>query len=268
MSRGLTHPRLPALSDKVSLRSKVLPSVVRERIAAQIESGELRPGHRLPAEPTLAADYGVSRATLREALHSLEEDGFLIRTPGAGTFVTHRPRLTNNLDVNFGVTDLIRAKGLQPGTENLKIYEARASAAESEHLSLPEASGLVVVERVRTADGRPVVFSRDLIPAFLLEGHSGPLDDRGQGSIYDFYESELGIAVSRGVATIRPLKADRRLASLLRVRRGTLLLHFTQVDYDAFGRAVLLSEEDQVADAFEVSVVRRGPQGRTPVPQA
>jgi GntR family transcriptional regulator len=247
----------------MAIKSKVLPSVVRDRIAARIESGELRPGYRLPAEPALAALYGVSRATLREALRSLEEDGFLIRTPGAGTFVTHRPRLTNNLDRNFGVTDLIRAKGLQPGTENLKIYEGRASAREAERLSLPESSSITVVERVRTANGQPVVFSRDLIPSFLLEGHAGPLDELGQGSVYDFYEAELGTAVTQGVATIWPARADRNLASLLRVRRGTLILHLSQVDYDAFGRAVLSSEEDQVADAFEVSVARRGPKGRT-----
>jgi DNA-binding GntR family transcriptional regulator len=243
--------------------SKVLPSVVRAEIAARIDSGELRPGVRLPAEPALAALYGVSRATLREALRSLEEDGLIVRTRGTGTFVTHRPRLTNNLDVNFGVTDLIRAKGLTPGTENLKIYDARATAAEARQLSLPESSPVMVVERVRTADGRPVVFSRDVIPSFLLEGHSEPLDVLGQGSIYDFYAKQLDIAVTQGVASIRPLKADRSLASLLRVSRGTLLLHLTQIDYDAFGRAVLLSDEDQVADAFEVWVVRRGPNART-----
>jgi GntR family transcriptional regulator len=251
----------------MAVRNRVLPVLVRDKIAARIESGELRPGHRLPAEPALAGIYGVSRATLREALRSLEEDGFLVRTPGAGTFVTHRPRLRNNLDVNFGVTDLIRAQGLEPGTENLKIYAAQASAAEAERLSLPPSSPITVVERVRTADGRAVVFSRDLIPSFLLEGHSGSLDALGQGSIYYFYERELGVSVTQGVASLRPLKADRGLASLLRVRGGTLLLHLTQVDYDAFGRAVLLSDEYHIADAFEVSVVRRGPKARgTPPP--
>ena len=237
--------------------------MVRAEIAARIDSGALRPGDRIPAEPALAALYGVSRATLREALRSLEEDGFIIRARGAGTFVTHRPRLTNNLDMNFGVTDLIRAKGLSPGTENLKIYSAQASATEAKQLSIPESSAITVVERVRTADGRPVVFSRDVIPFFLLEGRSGPLDTLGQGSIYEFYDAELGIAVMQGIATIRPLKAERHLASLLRVARGTLLLHLNQVDYDAFGRAVLLTDEDQVADAFEVCVVRRGPNART-----
>jgi GntR family transcriptional regulator len=249
------------------LRPKALPAAVRDRLAARIESGELRPGQRLPAEPALAASLGVSRATLREALRSLEEDGFLLRSPGAGTFVTYRPRLVNNLDVNFGVTELIQAVGLRPGTENLTTYDALATSPEADRLSVPEGSPILVVERVRTADGEPVVFSRDLIPASLLEGKPAALQHLGQGSIYDVFEQRLGVAVIQGVATIRPVKADRRLASQLRVRRGTLLLHLSQVDYDGLGRPVLLSDEYQIADAFEVTVVRRGPTGRTATPE-
>jgi GntR family transcriptional regulator len=118
-------------------RSRVLPALVRDEMAARISSGEWRPGQRLPSEPELAASFGVSRSTLREALRSLEEDGFLTRARRAGTFVTHRPRLLNNLDVNFGVTDLIRSMGLRPGTENLKSYRALATEEEAKRLSLP-----------------------------------------------------------------------------------------------------------------------------------
>jgi GntR family transcriptional regulator len=243
------------------MSSDALPTVVREQIVARIQSGEWRPGQRLPAEPELAAAFGVSRTTLREALRSLAEDGFITRTRRAGTFVTHRPRLVNNLDVNFGVSDLIRAVGLRPGTENLKVFEAVASPGEAERLAIPEGSRLTIVERVRTADDHPVVFSRDLIPGFLLDGHGELVEHLGQRSIYDMLE-RLGVEVVQGVATLRPAKADRRLASQLRVAKGTLLFHVVQVDYDNLGRPVLLTHEDQVADAFEVTVVRRGPKTR------
>ena len=52
---------------------------VREELAsrtdARIDGVASRPGARLPSEPELAAELGVSRATLREALRSLEEEG-------------------------------------------------------------------------------------------------------------------------------------------------------------------------------------------------
>jgi GntR family transcriptional regulator len=245
--------------------ARELPALVREKIASRIESGAWRPGQRLPPEPQLATTLGVSRATLREALRSLQEDGFLTRTRGAGTFVTHRPRLKNNLDANFGVTDLIRSMGLRPGTENLRTYEVRASPVESEHLALPPGARLAVVERVRTADDRPVVLSHDLIPLFLVQDRPDFLLGLRQGSIYERFEEELGIVVVQGIAAIRPSKADRRQAAQLRVPRGTLLLHLEQVDYDALGRPVLLSHEYHVAEAFEVTVVRRGPGRRAPM---
>ena len=89
---------------------------VRDDLLSRIATGRIPPGSKLPPEPELAEEMGVSRPTLREALRSLEEDGFVTRTRGAGTYATHRPRLRNNLDVNFGVTEAIRAAGMEPGT--------------------------------------------------------------------------------------------------------------------------------------------------------
>src|SRR3990170_1898698 len=112
-------------------RGDTLRTSVREDLVRRIEAGEWRPSERLPSEPDLAASLGVSRATLRDALRSLEEDGFVTRVQGSGTFVTHRPRLRNNLDVNFGVTELIRSMGMRPGSAGVRTFEAEATAGEA-----------------------------------------------------------------------------------------------------------------------------------------
>jgi GntR family transcriptional regulator len=231
----------------------------RETLARRIEEGKLRPGQRLPSEPDLAASLGISRATLREALRSLEEDGFVRRIQGAGTFITHRPRLKNNLDVNFGVTDLIRSMGRRPGTDGLSVSRQTASEEEVELLQLEPGSRVVRLERIRTADREPVVFSVDVLAERLIP--DGLLVDRlGRGSIYSMLEQHVGVAVHQGVASIRPANADRDLAAKLGVPEGTLVLYLLQVDYDAEGRPVLLSHEHHLADAFEITVVRRGPK--------
>ena len=59
------------------------PEGVRRVLAQQIAAGELRPGQRLGAEREMAAEFGVSRATLRQALATLEEAGMIDGSPGA-----------------------------------------------------------------------------------------------------------------------------------------------------------------------------------------
>src|SRR5918992_2767518 len=117
-------------------RGDSLRTSVREDLVRRLEAGEWRPSERLPSEPDLAASLGVSRATLRDALRSLEEDGFVTRVQGAGTFVTYRPRLRNNLDVNFGVSDLIRSMGARPGSREVRVFQKSASKEEAEALDL------------------------------------------------------------------------------------------------------------------------------------
>ena len=239
-------------------RSKTLSA--RRGVATRIlEEG---PGAQLPPEPELAAELGVSRATLREALRSLEDEGLVRRTRGAGTFVVDRPRVANNLDANFGVTDAIRGSGMEPGTLHGSVRLEAASADEAERLDLDPGEDVVVVDRVRTADGRPVVLSRDILAAALTGEDPALLDRMERTSVYEVLERDLGIAIHHGLATFRPTRADGHLASRLDVPRGTLLLYIRQVDFDVQGRPIVSSHEHHLADAFEFSVVRRGPGRR------
>ena len=239
-------------------RSKTL-SARRDIASRLLEEG---PGAQLPPEPELAAELGVSRATLREALRSLEDEGLVRRTRGAGTFVADRPRVANNLDANFGVTDAIRSSGMEPGTLHGSVRLEAASADEAERLDLDPGEDVVVVDRVRTADGRPVVLSRDILAAALTGEDPALLDRMERTSVYEVLERDLGIAIHHGLATFRPTRADGHLASRLDVPRGTLLLYIRQVDFDEQGRPVVSSHEHHLADAFEFSVVRRGPGRR------
>jgi GntR family transcriptional regulator len=234
----------------------------RDELLAWIENEGMEPGGQLPPEPELAAELGVSRPTLREALRSLQDEGIVTRMRGAGTFLAHRPRVRNNLDVNFGVTDAIRAAGMRPGVEHTVTTIERAPPAEAKRLALDPDRDVVVVERVRTADGRPVVFTRDVLPARLLEGHPEVIGRLARASLYETLERDLGMVIHHGLADFAPVRASRDVAAKLRVPRSALMLYLRQVDYDGDGRPVLSSHEYHLADAFEFTVVRRGPGRR------
>src|SRR5947199_10566309 len=94
---------------------------IAEELREQLRGGEYLAGAQLPSEPELARRLGVSRSSLRAALALLEAEGVLRSVHGSGTFVTDRPLLRNDLSRNFGVSEMIAATGVKPGT-----IEARA----------------------------------------------------------------------------------------------------------------------------------------------
>jgi GntR family transcriptional regulator len=228
----------------------------RERVLARLAA--LRPGERLPAEPQLAAELDISRPTLREALRSAQDAGLILRRPGLGTVKTHQPSLANDLSINTGVTDLIRAHGLEPGARDMTVDLRLASDEEARHLDLARPARVWAIDRVRTADGMPVIASRDVVAEEVFKPRELTLDALNRRSVYG-YLSDKGLAVNHGIASIYPVAADAELAQSLEVKEGALLLQLVQVDYDVAGRPVLLSYEHHLPDAFEFTVSRRGP---------
>jgi GntR family transcriptional regulator len=227
----------------------------RDRLLARLAA--LRPGDRLPSEPQLAAELDISRPTLREALQSAQDAGLIMRRPGVGTVKTHRPALANDLSINTGVTDLIRAHRMKPGTRDMGVELRLASEDEARKLSLTRPARVWVIDRVRTADGVPVIVSRDVAPEDLFDAREMDGDALERGSLYRSL-SDKESSVHHGIASIHPVVADAQLARKLEVKEGALLLQLVQVDYDVTGRPVLLSYEHHLPDAFEFTVSRRG----------
>ena len=235
---------------------------VRDELTQRIDSGALPAGSRLPSEPALATELGVSRATLREALRAMESEGLLRRMWGSGTFVADGRRVANSLDLNFGVTDAIRAAGMTAGIASARHSMEPATVSEATRLGVPPGSDVLVVERVRTADGKRVVLSRDIIAGRLLANRPELADEMLRRSIYEVLERDLGLVIHHGVASFRPVQADVTVARQLGIPRGELLLAIWQVDYSEEGTPLLSSYEYHLADAFDFTVLRRGPGRR------
>lgn len=227
-----------------------------EELRTRILAGEWRPGERLPSEPELARQRTVSRSSMRAAITVLEEDGFISRRHGSGTYVSHRPALPSDLGRNFGVSSMIARSGMQPGTVEETASALPAPAGVAEALEIEEGAPASSLRRVRTADGRRVVDVSDWCRTDHISVEE--LAELGEGSIYAAL-ADRGLAVDHGVAEITPRNADGELARRLDVPRGTLLITIDQVDRTAGGVAVLVSREHHVADAFTFTLLRRGP---------
>ena len=234
----------------------LLTDVVRDGLRRAVITGGYEPGSKLPNEDALADRFEVSRATVREAVRGLVEEGYLVRRQGSGTFVTGRPLLRNSLDTNFSYTAYLESTGVRAGRRILGLREVPADEVVAEQLRIDEGARVVELTRVRTADDRPAVFSIDRMPADVVDAER---DRKGLGgSLYSLLAS-LGHPVRHGEAAVEPAAADAELAAVLGVEEGTLLQHLEQVDVDASGRRVLYSLEWHVPTVIQLRVYRRGP---------
>jgi GntR family transcriptional regulator len=225
-----------------------------DELRSRILEGEWRPGDRLPSEPELARRRFVSRSSMRGAIAMLEEEGYVSRRHGSGTYVTHRPALANDLGRNFSVARLITATGMVPGSLEETWGTVAAPDFVAEALEVPEGTMVSELRRVRTADGRRVVDATD----WCRIEHLAPDEMPRIRSMYGALSAH-GLVVDHGVARLTPWNADGEVARRLDVPRGTLLLTIDQVDRTSDGIPVLVSREHHVADAFDFTVLRRGP---------
>lgn len=105
-----------------------LRSGLADTLTAQIESGDLQPGQRLPTEQAIMRATGVSRTIVREALATLRAKGLITTRQGLGAFVSNDPTprsfsiIPNDLQ---SIDEVLRVLELRIGVE----YEAAGLAA-------------------------------------------------------------------------------------------------------------------------------------------
>jgi GntR family transcriptional regulator len=189
-----------------------------DEIERAIADGELAPGDRLPPERALAADYGVSRMTVRQALQSLESRGLVRRAIGrnGGSFVA-QPKLERDLGTFSGLSEQLARQGVAAGA---RVVSARESA------------GAIEIVRVRYADGEPFAVEHSSFPA---DRFGYLLDCDLTGSLYALLGDDAPV---RAVERIEPVLAADDDAAALGLRPGAPLMLVDRVAYDPGGEVV------------------------------
>ena len=237
---------------------KTLTDAVEQELRQAIFSGAYTPGSQLPTEAELGEMLGASRTVVREALRVLEEDGLIFRRHGVGTFV-RKQHILKNLNINYGITEMIQLAGLTPGTKHIAVHPELADEEIAGQLDVPPGTPVVSIERVRTADGKPVVYSLDTFAESLSGGVEFDASRLLLESVYQILETEFGHTIDYGVARILPAHAPAVIAQHLDLQPESMVLYLVQTDYSASDEPLLYSREYHLPDAFDFMIWRRGP---------
>lgn len=237
---------------------KTLTEIAHLELRQAILGGTFKPGSQLPTEAALCEILGVSRTVIREALRVLEDDGLVTRRHGIGTFVRNHPIL-KNLNVNFGITEMIESAGLKSGTSHLLLQKEIADKEKAEQLAVQVGTPLVTIERVRTADGRPVVYSLDTLTEELVQRAGFDPQLLLTHSIYNLLKTSSGQVIEYGIARLMPVVCPRYVVEKLQLPPNALALYIVQTDYSSDDEPLIYSCEYHLPDAFDFVVWRRGP---------
>ena len=227
---------------------------VIDKIRQDIASGVYREHEKLPSEFVWAKKLGVSRATLREALRVLEEDKVIIRRHGVGTFVNNAtPLFTSGIEQLNSVTDMIREANMTPGTLFLSSSIMSATEEDMERFDCRKDEKFLLIERVRTANGDPVVYCQDKIPVSAVADEAVFQEE----SLLALLEDKAGIQITYAVADIKPIGYDEKISPILNCGPETALLLLKQTHFDSHDKPYLHSANFFRSDKFHFHILRK-----------
>ncbi len=230
-------------------------------LRSALDAGEWRPGDRLPPERELAERYGCSLITVRRALGDLAREHRLERTRGRGTFVT-RPPIELDLDGTMSFTEELQLLGHDPSTRVVTATTLAADEVVASALDIAPGESVVHVERLRMADGEPLLLEQVFLPEARFPGLLAT--DLERGSLYEVLTHRYQTPVVRAREALEPIALAAREAALLGVEPHRPALLIEGLAFDRAGRPVELARSyvrgDRTRYYVERVVVRSGPR--------
>lgn len=221
-----------------------------------LHSGNYMPGARLPSEHALSEQLGISRPTLREALHQLEEEGVIVRRHGVGTFVAQpQPVIEAGLEVLESLERLAERSGLHTKMGEVVIEERLATTRESKGLGSAAPVPVTVIERVILAEGQRIAHLIDVVPQSHLR--RSDLGADFNGSVLEHFLACGRPALSHSRTELCAEAADNESARALHIQRGAPLLKLEAQLFATDGQIVDYSISHFIPGRFRFHVVRR-----------
>lgn len=223
------------LNRPASLAAQVAKNLREELKRAYVVGGQL------PSEPELAAQFCVSRGTVRQALTMLEREGVIFRRQGAGTYAhKYALRIQTRAEHAYEFCDLLRLAGFEPAIQLISFDRYLPLPKDvASQLDIEPDTLALVVRKLFLANGQPAIYCLDFIPASVIRSDFS--DDELKQPIFDFMKQRCGQSTVMNLAEIIPIAADKELIQLLDMKLRQPLLRIDEVGYNDESHPILFT---------------------------
>jgi GntR family transcriptional regulator len=237
-------------------RNPSLTEQAKAIIKQRILSNEFEAG-RIPSEMELATELGVSRTTIRDALSRLDLEGVIYRKQGAGTFVNEaRLQLKTRLEEIWDYSAMLQAHGYTPSTRIVEVAEQVIEAKTAVDLNLSTTEKILTVKKLFLADGQPVIFTINNIPARLILRQ---FDEAVfHQPIFKFLASHCQQHLTYYLSEIAPLIAPTWLVDALHLSQShRAIISFDEIGYNQDNEPILKAQSFFKDDLLRFRLIRR-----------
>lgn len=228
-----------------------------EDIKTSLTEGKYLPDEKIPSEPELSELYHVSRITVRRAIEELCTEGYLVKKQGKGTYVS-QPKVMRKIAQNgdvMGFSEACRACGMEPGAQVISIQHCPARSDEVRFFSLEPHSDVIYLQRVRTADGEPVMLENNFFPYKPFQGLLDAYEALSNASLFDYLDATYGRRPeSTTSCTLEIVRALAEQASYLDIITGDPMFYMNAYFLDAKGKPLVIGRQYIVGSRFVFNI--------------
>jgi GntR family transcriptional regulator len=228
---------------------------IRRDLLNKIESTEYKHGEYLPSEPKLCDFYNVSRTTVRMAVNSLVEDGYLTIVRGKGTKVTST-KLRCKISNVMSFTDVISQQGMRTGLQEVRINKIKPSKDICDKLDIDSYEDVYEIYRVRNADDEPISIHYSYIPCKYMPDYSIELFHEIK-SLYKILEDKYNIFIHVSEDNISALKAGKEISKILNIDDNDPILFIERLAYDINNKIIEYNKTSIRGDRYSQMITMK-----------
>lgn len=242
------HPR-PNLTPLDRGSGLPLYHQIQRQLMEHIRSGDLKQSDPIPSVQEIAAQYGVSLMTARQAVRSLVDLGVIYSKQGKGTFISHA-KVEKNFRQVLSFTEEMKLRGTASRSKVLSFRMQAPGNEVRKALDLARGEKVFRLHRVRYGDGVPMGVECSCLP---VQTCPNLLRDFAPGaSLYQTLTTTCGILLMTATEVVEVGRATAEEARLLHIAPRSPVFLFTRTSYLEDGKPVEYVKSTFRGDRYKI----------------